>query len=255
VKFSFKPKWALNRLRVKKPVVVFLPLIILFNVFVGIYVIANLVDWKIPYLNPPDEAFTITMPFWYPDIPVGGDIYLDREIYGVILLTYCGVLVEGRQVQLKAEATASREFAQNITRIVIMFQGANIVPMKGVAPTVLEEYFQGAVLLRTNGLPKNLAIYMDTTFEGERTLTWLTEGYYYPTLTIHYNDKSTIEEPLEEYTIHVNSSYALRQEEYHRVNKVLSITLFGFSMIGFLEIITKIRKWAKDTSHQFGWFE
>jgi len=246
MKFGFKPKWALKKLRSQKPVIVFLAfaLIILLDVFVGIYVIANLADWKIPHLNPPDETFTITMPFWHPDIPVGGDIYLDREIYGAIFLTYSGVLVEGHQIQMRAEATADGEFAQNITEMVITFQGANIVPMKGAAPTLLEEYFQGAVLLRTNGPPKNLGIYMDTTFEGERTLTWLTEGYYYPTLAIRYDDKSAVEEPLEEYTIHVNSSYVLRQEEYSRVNTALSIALFGFSLIGSIEIINKIRKWG-----------
>lgn len=235
-----------KQLRTNRPVVVFLALtpILVFNVFIGIYVIANLVNWKIPHLNPPDETFTITMPFWYPDIPVGGDIYLDKEIYGAIFLNYSGALVEGHQVLMKAEATADREFAQNITEIVITFQGANIVPMKGVAPTLLEEYFQGAILLPTSGPPKNLDIYMDTTFEGGRTMTWLTEGYYYPTLTVHYDDKSTVEVPLEEYTIHVNSSYVLRQEEYNRVNTALSIALFGLSVVGSLEIMNKIRKWV-----------
>ena len=106
---------------------------------------------------------------------------------------------------MEVETTANNRFAQNITFIVVSFGGANIAPFEGKPPTYLEEYFQGVILHKTNDIPKNLGIYSDTTFAGSRTITWLTQGYYYPTITVHYNDSTTIDQPLKDYTVHVYS--------------------------------------------------
>ena len=229
-------------------------LFILFLSFIGVYVIANFFDWKVPIFNPPDQTYTITMPFWYPNIPAGGGIYFDREIYGAIFLTYAGTLAEGAPVEMEVEATATNTFAQNITFIVVSFGGANLVPTKGPASAwYIEEYFQGTILSRTNTHPKYLGIYEDVVFEGQRSMTWLTEGNYYPTVTVHYNDSTTVEESLQDYTIHVNSSDAIRQEEYNRVNTTLSVALFAFAVVGSIEVMNKIWKWRQGSIRSQGY--
>lgn len=241
------------KLRLRKPsrtklLAFFFLMFIIFLGFIGVYVVANFFDLKVPIFNPPDQTYTIPMSFWYPNIPAGGGINFDNEVFGTIYLTYTGTLAEGTQVQMIVEATTSNTFAQNITFLVVSFGGANLTPKTGSTFTLyIEEYFQGAILHRTNDHPKHLGMYEDVVFEGQRSFTWLTEGNYYPTVTVNYNDSSVIEEPLKDYTIHINSSDTIRQEEYNRVNTTLSVALFAFAVVGSIDVMNKIWKWRNES--------
>ena len=232
--------------RHESSILLFFALFILIS-FMSVYVFSNLLNFKICYLNPEEKNKTIIMPFWYPDLDIGGDIYLAREIYGAIFLNYTGRLAEQQVVNMLVEMSGTEDFVHNITKIVVRFQGANIIPKFDMnTDWYIEEYFQGVILHRTDNPPKHLGFYADVVFEGERTMTWLTEGYYYPTIIVHYADSSKVEQPLNDYTIHINSIDVLREEEYNRVNIALSVSLFGLAIIGSIDIFQKIIQWRKN---------
>ena len=237
----------LRRLPSRRKFVAAILITAIFIGFVSSYVFIIVTDVKVPYLNPPDPEYTLTMPFWYPNIPTGGGIYFDKEIYVAIILTYKGDLVERKQAKMEIEATCETPMAQNITYMELSFEGATVTPtvLTEGKPNewYIENYFAGAFVGKTNGPPKYLGMYMDCNFKGMTTMTWLTEGYYAPTLTVHYNDSSTVQMPLPRYTVHVYSTDILRQEQNTKVNNALSLALFAFAIVSSTEIAYKI--WQK----------
>lgn len=254
---------------IRKPLGLFMILLIGSLCLIGVvYAIANLIDWKVPILNPPDETYTLTLQVWYPNLPdlpvIEGDHLwsnldwfltegaVDTQWFIPIVLTYTGELAEGQTVQMKASASTTNITAQNVEYVQVSFEGASIVPQKyHQSFLILENQSNIITLHRINGSETpntiNLAGLGALFYGSPKTITWLTEGDYCPTVTFFYSNSSTLVLHFPEYRIHVNSSDVLRQEEYNRINTALSISLFAFAAVGIIEILSKIWKWSKET--------
>lgn len=228
-----------NPLRAKITVT-FLALFIIFNVCIGFFVIANLLD-----LHILETEHQISLPLSYPaqTDPV---LHLDFEtVYVVVTIEYSDLLIEREPVTISAIGTLSPKTAENISSVSVGFNGAleysnNPVP---IAPI-----FSGVQLNTTDNVPYTV-LSLGAGLVGEKSIIyWSTQGDYSPSMIIWYKDSSYSIHSFENYKLHVAPYDVLIQKRNSQINTALSIALFAFAVVGSIDAMNKIWKWRKSTN-------
>jgi len=226
-------------------IALFLAFIFGFNIF---YAFVNIIDLKVPYLNPPEKEEKIFLPLAYP--PAAGVILTvnsNETIYIEITLKYTGMLVERQPILMQAAGTLSPELANQIYSIEVGFEGslpyyegANVKP---IGPSF------GSVSLRpTEKCPLN-SLSLGAGLVGDPIkIEWPIQGDYSPVIVIIYKNLSIIQHKYENYRLPIGSFFLMKQERYNRTSIALSIALFIFTVAESISVL--IRLWERNEKYK-----
>jgi len=225
--------------------------LVIIIVFLVVSTIVNLVDYKIPYLNPPEPENTKYIRLYYPSgysntIPGTGNSSEENTplLYSAnIMLKYKGDLSEGEPVDVYASGYVYPK-GQNLTinvmdpstsavtkrALAIGFEGASLYD---TAQTQLNP--GGVFLIPLEEASSPVVEFPDNSDVFARTITWSTEGDYYP-YTILPTPSDPINSPFTDFKIHVASSQSIRQERYIWVTTWLTVVLVFFTVIQILPL-------------------
>jgi len=211
---------------------------LLFTFFIGFYVIVNVINLKIAYLNPPYKEYKIVIPLVYPSTGVLLSVNSNETIYVEITLKYTGYLIERQPVTIEAGGTLSPELSEQISTISVGFEGA-LPYSEDYEVSPIGPPFASISLHPTEKSPLR-SISLGAGLSGDPIkIEWPVQGDYHPTIVIFYKNFQVIQYDYEQYRLPVSSSRVMRQERYSRINNVLSMVLFMFSLIEAASIVKK----------------
>jgi hypothetical protein len=204
---------------------------------------------KVMHLFYPDPSST-AIPQMISDVGAGGKLE-NPEILSVdVFLQYDGILAEGKPVAITANGYLYPRGENVVTglinrgnqklllkTILVGFEGAslyNVTESSLSAGSTFALTLQSASMLQFSNLPTKEQLQM------ARTITWDTQGDYYPYLSIPTND-GTLIVAYPDYRIHVSGSDIVRQENYAKITTALTIVLFFFTLISSAEMLYKLR--------------
>lgn len=231
----------------------------------------NILDVKVDTfnINPSTQTNYITLYLSYPSLDAKSIQLMDvgagytptnLPLLSVeILLAYDGYLTEKKEVTVKAfgivygdgkkeiwsclsdtpNMPKSPEYRHNI---LIGFEGASPsnesqeqYNLNGEFVTTLNEASNDTqrVLFIKKSAMKDLPI-------PSHSMTWETQGDYYPYITVYFLNGTSSHIPYSNYKIHVNTPDIERQDRYSRINTSLTIVLFFLSLLASIELLTQL---------------
>ena len=227
--------------------------LVFLNMFIGLYVYANIINWKIDLLNinPSETSNMRNFPIMtYP--PSGSTGFEIGDWNTTILfehfsLKYNGTAAENKPLEMTVIGTVAPEFAQKIHSVSLYFDGALPYPVGSgtfsggwgitLYPTIEETHADisfGAFLV---GNPV--------------VICWQVEGDYYPSIRINFKNFTTIPQDYSSYKnfgMHINSATIIEQENSNRINTSIAIaTVFfllidGFTLVGRYFLTSKKKR-------------
>lgn len=211
-----------------------LSILIFLNVLIGIYVYANITDWKVNFLkiNPTEPSNERDFPVMtYPPSSTSGfQINPSTILFEDIYLKYNGTAAENQPLELSVVVTLSPDLANQIYAIDFYFGGASPYPVDG--GTYSGGW--GVILHQTDQLASH-DINLGAFFAGNPTvLTWQVQGDYYPSITILYNNNTQVTQSYAgnpDFLMHIESADVLRTQSSSRVNTSIEVALAFFAFI------------------------
>jgi hypothetical protein len=208
-----------------------------------LFALYNTLDIKNSWFNPEAENKKINFELFYPP-PEASMVRINSSQPNVALqikLFYNGTMVEGQPVLMSVIGSISMD-AKQISSVNIGFEGATPYSPEG---DVWGTPNYGVTLEPTEKqIP--LAFSYGTTLAGKSALlVWQVQGDYRPSIIIHYVNR-TIEPTVYQYMsyhLHIDNAGVLKQERYNRINWLMTVAIFLFTIIESFAIIKRL--WDK----------
>jgi hypothetical protein len=226
-------------------------IIILLNGVIGFYLVANVYDWKIDFLNinPSEKQNERIQSFDYPSSgPTGPHIIIgENGTTGLPLLSitigllYDGTLAERSPAYLTASGSIYPEGVQVIDEVNIGFEGASHYsetgPVLSNTPPVYAPNLEPTDVY-------TLTTLMDTV--PTLPITWDVQGDYCAYIYVSFkNGSAPTTITLQDFTVHVNGLDAVRQEDYRRISFATNVALVLFAFDGSVFVAYLFERRAK----------
>lgn len=168
-----------------------LGILVFSHILMGLYVYANIIDWKIDFLNlnPTEQSNERHFPIMtYPPSNGSGFEITDSRITIIFEHFYLrcnGTAAENKPFELSVIGTLTPELAQKIESVSLYFDGALSYPVKN---GFMYTGGWGIMLAPTSEDPfGNSGINMGAFLADYPTvITWQAQGDYYPSITISF---------------------------------------------------------------------
>lgn len=213
-----------------------LAILLFSHVFIGLYVFANIIDWKIDFLNinPSETSNERHFPIMtYPPSNGSGFQIVDSRttiIFEDMYLRYKGTPTANKPFELSAIGTLDPEFAEKIHSISVYFDGALPYPIGSGTYTG-----SWGISLYPTMEEQNAAISLGAFLVGSPTvICWQVEGDYYLSVTIRFENFTDITQKYEGYKdfcIHIDSANVLEQQKSSRITTSIAVAGAFFTFV------------------------
>jgi hypothetical protein len=205
------------------------------NCVIVLYLAANVYDWKINILNPPEKQNEMIKSFDYPSSdPTGPHIVIGENgttglpLFSITIgLLYDGILAERKPAYLTAVGSVYPEGAQVVDEVHVGFEGAS--------------YYSETDAVLSNTPPaykpelKPTEVYTLTMLTGTvptLPITWNVQGDYCAYIYVSFkNGSAPITMTLQNFKVHVNGLDVIQQERNNRISLATTVTMGFFGII------------------------
>jgi hypothetical protein len=198
----------------------------------GFYVLANIVPFNVPILNPVYPPYDREFGLFYPNFTgcVGqcsstGQIFVD-----VVLSSDSGPIFDNQKVSLTAIGSGYPPLNSSKS-IKLVLEGALPYVYQPPGTIVISPPSFGGVILTPSSNCPNPRIGFGVNFCGDsQSIYWPLPGSYFPSLAITLNNGTVVTEHLTDYRIIVYPADVLGTRQYNRITIALTVavTIFGF---------------------------
>jgi hypothetical protein len=211
------------------------------NIIAVCYLIVNIADIKTETLNmnPPEQVTSKYTAIYYPPLLLDAPMLEFDEnftMHGVsfsidVYLRYSGTLAEGTPVDIAAKGCLYPDGQQDISYVTVGFEGSNHYNAQDNAVPRFRPQLT---------VEDTMTVFVDAPMLG--TITWNTQGTYYPSIVIHFNNGSTpiIENYRDDtHKVFVESYNVIRNQNNDRIILAVEIVGVFFAIEGGLGFIVR----------------
>jgi hypothetical protein len=215
--------------------------LVIMNGLIMLYLGANIIDWKIGWLNinPPYETKSLPLTIMYPPSPASmTTTYIGpNTIYLELMLNYSNIMAEGQPIEFAGTGTISPAIVPQVRTVDIVFEGALPYGSEtAYRPSGTLARYWGIEFTPTLEDVTPIPVYAGASLVGYKTvLEFPVQSDYYPTLVVEFTDRSI--KPYE-YTfqdaahrIHIDSADILQQQNFGRVGAACAVSSALFAVI------------------------
>lgn len=220
------------------------------NIFIFSSIAIVIFDVPFPFINPHNPPIPLRFSLSYP--PPKGVVLQDPNIYVDVTLQSNDTIAEGTPVLLTAVGSLSERFSQNVSQVMVGFEGSlptyttsnptDVVTINPIGPAfgsvVLTPYYG-----KENHAKSSFGMGGPDLLEKSQIIEWNVQGDYSPTLVILFNSPLNLTQQKDtNIRVHVSPASVLQDERLGRENIVISLALVGFEFGASIMIMRELIK-------------
>jgi hypothetical protein len=160
-------------------------------------------------------------------------LHSSRQIVVATIFSHA-IIAERTPVTLHAVGSMGWGMNRTVTSVSVVFDGA-YTPINGTIPLVIGPIYAEVELTPTKNLtekPEKLGVILGGTYLAgkDAVIEWLVQDYYYPSLTVHFDNGNSASVTYKQYPVHVESYSTLESERTNGNLKTLEVAALAIAM-------------------------
>jgi len=224
----------------------YLSILVIVTVYavMGVYILAILVPFNVPILNPPEPPTDKEFGLVYPNFTdcIGQCSSAGQVFVDVVLRSVTSPIFDNQKVSVTALASGYPPLNSSKSIKVVLEGALPYVYQLPNSIVISPPAFGGVTLTPTPNCPGPRVGYGPPYFCGDtQSIYWSLPGSYFPSLSITLGNGTVVTEHLTDYRITVYPADVFNTRQYNKVTVALTVALTIFGFVEGLKTILDIR--------------